>query len=247
MLVSLPLLLCIVLVWWLLPARPANAGIHPGSDHGAAGWAQLLRNRNMILASLIAICFISRIFIVSSFGALYLTGVHHIPLGTVGAMLGISLAGDVLGTLTFGWLADRTGHRKWLVVTLSVLAAGSGAAFALLPAGSPPATLVGCLFLFTLFSGGVIPLMLVIIPTEAVGPAQTASAIGLANFAGEFFGGGLFPILGGVLGDLLGLRWTLLLGAVLAGVAALLGLALLDRRGPHALRTRTPAVALSGR
>jgi len=184
------------------------------------------------LASLIAVCFISRIFIVTSFGALYLTDVHEVPLAAAGKMLGASLAGDVLGTLFFGWVADRTGHRKYLVVSLSFLAAICGAIYALAPVGTSAAALVATLFFFTFFSGGVIPLMLVIIPTESVPPAQAASAIGIANFAGEFFGAGLFPILGGIVGDLLGLRYTMLLGAIVVGLAALLGLALIDRRGP---------------
>lgn len=230
-LVSLPLFLLVVTAWWMMP-RDAAALRTGGADHAATGWGSLLRNRNMLLASLVAVCLISRIFIITSFGALYLTGVHGIPLGTAGPMLGASLAGDVIGTLLFGWVADRTGHRKWLVVGLSTLAATFGAIFALLPAGTDIPTLVGALFLFTLFSGGVIPLMLVVIPTEAVPPGQTSSAVGLANFSGEFLGAGLFPIVGGLLGDLLGLRYTLLLGAGLVGIAALFGLAMIDRRGP---------------
>jgi len=230
--VSLPLFILVGLVWWWLPRDGDRSGAAARGDKAARGWGALLSNRNLLLASLIAVCMISRIFIITAFGALYLTGEHGIDLGTAGAMLGASLAGDVVGTLLFGWIADRTGHRKWLVVVLSALAAGCGAVFATLPVGTDVSTLVGMLFLFTLFSGGVIPLMLVVIPSEAAPVGKTASAIGLVNFSGEFFGAGLFPIVGGLLGDLLGLRYTLLLGAVLVGFAALLGLALVDQRGP---------------
>lgn len=221
--VSAPLLMLTTLVAIRLDARRTAA---PPRTHAAGSLREALAHRNVVLSAAISVCFIARIFIVTAFGTLYLTRIHGLAIPAAGAVLGPSLFGDVVGTLLFGWLADRTGYRKSLVFSLAVGAAFAGASFALLPAGTPVGLLMASLFAFTFFAGGVTPLMLVVIPTEAAGARHAASAIGVANFSGEFFGAGLFPILGGILADAMDLRYTVLLAAGLAAIAALLSLGL---------------------
>jgi predicted MFS family arabinose efflux permease len=238
LIVSAPLLALTTVVWRRLDARDT---VPRTSDDRVSPVRSVLANRNVLLSAAISACFISRLFIIGAFGTLYLTEIHGMSVAAAGAALGPSLFGDVVGTLVFGWLADRTGSRKTLVFSLAAASAVAAATFALLPAGSSVAALMASLFLFTFFAGGVTPLMLVVIPTEATGPTHAAAAVGVANFSGEFFGAGLLPIVGGALGDFMGLRYTILLTAVLALGAAVLSLGLkqgrvADANTPFAVR-----------
>jgi predicted MFS family arabinose efflux permease len=237
--VSAPLFVLTLIVWRYFDSTRATL---PREAVNMRAFLSALRSRNVLLSAGISVCFISRMFIIAAFGTIYLSKVHGFSVAEAGSVLGPSLFGDVVGTLFFGWVSDRTGRRKSLLMALSLGAACAGAAFALLPVGASAVELMAALFLFTFFAGGVTPLMLVIVPTEAVGRAHAASAIGIANFSGEFFGAGLLPILGGYLGDTLGLRSTVLLAAILAGMASVLALGLV--KPPSAANDEQSAPAL---
>jgi hypothetical protein len=99
-----------------------------------------------------------------------------------------------------------------------------GVLLAALPIGCPKSLLILVLFGFVFFSGGINLLVNILIPAESVDPAWAASAIGFSNAVGEFVGAGIFPIMGGRMGDLFGLGTTMMIGGWIMGLSAVIGL-----------------------
>jgi MFS family permease len=182
------------------------------------------KNRNVFLCMLLAICSLARIYIVVSFAVLFLTSVHGHSVTISGLVFGVAAAGDLLGGFSMGAVADALHRRKLIVVVSSAMACILGIVLAALPMGCPKSLLILVLFGFIFFSGGVAPLVNILIPAESVEPMWAASAIGFSNAVGEFVGAGIFPIIGGHMGDVFGLGTTMMIGGLAMGLSALIGL-----------------------
>lgn len=219
--VSVPLIIVTLLLYFLLQ----NDGQVIKKQEEVSvkeGLSIISKNRNVMACGLISICIMSRLFLFTTFGALFMEGVHGMEVETAGKMIiPVVLISEILGILVFGFIADKTGKRKSLLIPSYAIGLVGMLAFAFLPAGTPvPMLLLGvCLAFF--FGGGPTFLAVGVIPQESVKPMYAAAAIGVTSFLGEFFGGGLFPMIGGNLGDTYGLRATMILGAVMIGIALL--------------------------
>lgn len=64
----------------------------------------------------------------NGFYTVYALRAYAAPEWQVGVFTSLFLAGQMVGTLALGWLADRTGHRVVLVLGVGALAAGNVAA-----------------------------------------------------------------------------------------------------------------------
>jgi len=173
---------------------------------------------------LLAICSLARIYIVVSFAVLFFTHVHGQSVAISGLVFGTAAAGELLGTFSMGAVADALHRRKSIVIVSSAVACILGVVLAALPIGCPKSLLILVLFGFVFFSGGINLLVNILIPAESVGPAWAASAIGFSNAVGEFVGAGIFPIIGGHMGDVFGLGTTMMIGGLVMGLSAIIGL-----------------------
>ena len=174
----------------------------------------------------------------------------------MGLMGGISAA---LGALTSGWLSDKLAKRdaRWrIAVPLlgCLLSLPSGLAFYLMPAGG--AWQVGSLLVphaigfYVLFGFTAVwwtaPVYAVL--AELIAPHRRSSGMAIFNLGITMLGGGLGPLLVGMLSDLLvphfgneALRWAL---AITTGSCFLLGmLAFAWTIRPYSVERRVPAAA----
>jgi MFS family permease len=155
------------------------------------------------------------------------------PAGQVGLFTALLLAGQVLGTATLGWVADRTGHRVVIMAGIAATLAANGVALA-----APSLALFGLVFVLTGFQNAAITVsnlnvLLEFAPSEKERP--TYIGLGLTAMAPVSFGA---PLAAGLLADLTGLRAVF----ALAALAALVGLGLLWARvrDPRATRGLAP-------
>ena len=140
-------------------------------------------------------------------------------LGLLASTLALSWA---LSGVFFGWLSDRIGARKPLligavVVFLSVLAP----VFMIF---IHTAWLMGVLVGLSYAGLGCFVLFMSTIPAETVSRAQLATALGLVMGTGEIAGGFLGPSIAGYTADIYGLNapmWISAGGALVAAVTSL--------------------------
>ena len=193
--------------------------------HGEATeirYTDVFRNRNVILMIFIWTAQMVWMWLFTTFGVMFLTKVHRLPVTTVGlAMTGFGV-GACLGTFIFGAMSDRLGRKKAIV--LSLFAGGLlGIIFASLKPGTPLGLLFVCILAYSFASSGAGGASW-IITAESVGFSLAATAIGLVTGVGELLGGGIFPIVGGSLADWLGLSSTLYLTGFILIASGILGL-----------------------
>jgi MFS family permease len=136
-------------------------------------------------------------------------------MGVVMSAIGI---GAAAGTLLLPALSDWTGRKPIM------LAATLGTALSLLclaHLGPAPAWLFAALFCVHFCNNALITLTVGPICVESVPPALMTTAAGLVIATGEFFGGGIAPVLGGQIAQHFGIRHLLALpiATSLAGLA----------------------------
>jgi MFS family permease len=148
----------------------------------------------------------------------------------VAAFTTLLLAGQVVGNLVLGWLADRTGHRTVLVLGLAALGVGNGLACAAASAGA-----LGPVFVLLGIYNGSIHISSRTILLELAREGERPTYIGLVNtaLAPVTF---TAPLAAGLLADRLGFS------AVFALAAALSMVALVTLRA----RVREPRRAMAG-
>ncbi len=140
-------------------------------------------------------------------------GELKVPEAAIPTVAGLAFSiaglGEVLAAPFLGRSADRTGHRRVLTICL-VGAALVYAPHALVQA---PWQLIALRFGLGLFTGGIIPVASALIGRLA--PADHQSAAYGLTFSATAMGSFLGPLLGGVVGSTLGLRWVFVTTAVL--------------------------------
>ena len=219
-LIAIPGVIVGAIVWKVMKKRPRGES-QPSMRQGLG---IVVKNRNVFLCMLLAIFSMAKIYIIVSFAVMFFTKVHGYPVTIAGLVFGVGAAGDLLGCFAMGAVADALKKRKAIVILCSALACIFGIILVSLPVGCPKTVLILVLFVFSFFCGGQGPLVNIVIPAESVGPTLAASAVGFANAIGEFVGAGVFPIIGGHMGDLFGLSTTMLIAALVMGLSAIVGL-----------------------
>lgn len=237
--VAIPLALVILVLARVLK-EPKIEGVGEQDGHKVPiGKAikTVIKSKNVYVCALISILSIARLFLILSFCLIYLSKTHGLEEGSEW-VLSFPLIGELLGAMFFGMRSDKAGKRKVFVTICTIVSAIALVVFALMPAGSSIPVLLAILFVSFFFAGGISPLVIGVIPSESVKPVFAASAIGLTNFIGELIGGGIFPVIGGGLGDAYGLGTTMMLAGILMGVAFFLSL-LLKETGKVAAESAT--------
>jgi MFS family permease len=112
--------------------EPAAATVRPAVALGAylRRIPGLLRRDSNLAWFLVARAVGTAATMANGFYAVYALRAYGAPDWQVGVFTSLYLAGQILGNLALGWLADRAGHRVVLVVGLAALAAGNVAALA---------------------------------------------------------------------------------------------------------------------
>lgn len=213
---AVPGLILSALIWRFVhdPARKA-----PGSGHESAPqvrWTQLLRNRNVLVATAAILCAMSGIFVIGAMVPTYLTmalGLDTRSMGFVSSAVGL---GGFVGAFGLAGLSDYIGRRRTALIGF---AAAALLLYQFAHTGPDPYALFGWLFGVSVFCMGLLTLLSGPVATEAAPAGLVASTIGLVSGVGEMFGGGVAPVIAGFIAQHFGLARTLdfALGSLIVG------------------------------
>ena len=226
----------LLLIFFREPALEQGAGGANEDGGERAPLLSILQTRNVWISALMSICSMGRVFTFMVFGLFLLgsdvaNGGYFMLEGPVIPLtVSIALLADGLGGFAFTWIADRTGHRRKVVMYAFLLAMVFGLIFARLPAQAPYALLLASIVGFMFCGGAVSPLAVGVIPAEAVSPRNAVTATGTANAIGEILGAGFTTYAVGAIAVTAGLHSTMLVPVGLMLVGALLAWALDDIR-----------------
>lgn len=217
-----------------LVREPARA---PSSAAGRGRFADLLRDRSMLLCIAISTLLVAYLMVLFTFTPLYLIRVRGFDVRHMSwIMSSFGVASMAVAFLVPG-ASDRFGRRPviltagvmGLVLPLGLLFIG----------GTQVMPLVACIAVGSALSG-VFPLAMATIPSEVVGAARTATALSLTMGISEIVGGVLAPSAAGIVADAQGLGATLwILIGVIAAIIVLA--AMLPETAPAALARSRPA------
>ena len=230
----------LLLIFFREPALEQGAGGAHEDGGERAPLLSILQTRNVWISALMSICSMGRVFTFMVFGLFLLgsdvaNGGYFMLEGPVIPLtVSIALLADGLGGFAFTWIADRTGHRRKVVMYAFLLAMVFGLIFARLPAQAPYALLLASIVGFMFCGGAVSPLAVGVIPAEAVSPRDAVTATGTANAIGEILGAGFTTYAVGAIAVTAGLHSTMLVPVGLMLVGALLAWALDDIRADRA-------------
>jgi len=220
-LAGIPGLVLALLIWRFIAepdpnAIPAAAGSQEG---GLSPW-RMLRERNVLLCSIISCFSVGSTVIGSIFMPLYLDGPRGIPAETWKWTMSVVGLCPAIGGVLVAALSDRIGRKPPMVAFAFLMALGP---LALLMFNGSIVPLTALMFV-SWMGLGIFPLFMGVVPAETLGGARAATAMGLVVAAGELTGGVFGPIIAGKLADNYSLdvpMWLQAGFALAAGVFAL--------------------------
>jgi predicted MFS family arabinose efflux permease len=233
---GVPGLILALLIWRFVdepaPAPTPLAGAEQRPERG------LLAYRNIVVCSLVSACAVGSIVVGSIFMPLYLDGPRGYDDLTWSNVMTVVGFCPAVGAIVIALLSERIGRKPPLI------------AFAFLMALAPaallwfegPVVLLAALMFVSWMGLGTFPLFMGVIPTETVGRARAATAMGLVVMMGELSGGVFAPPLAGRFADAYGLHVALYIQGALAlgaGLAALF----VTETNPRILARRQPVLA----
>lgn len=180
-----------------------------------SNWIQIFKTKNIIICMLLLFCSMACIFVLSGMVPLYLENYKHLTPQQMGFVMSAIGFGGFVGQFALPAISDFTGRK--IVTIISFLLA---AVFVLIFSNIESNTtyLFISLFLVSLCSLGNIGLITGPIAAESAPIGLVVSAIGLIVGAGEIFGGGVAPLIGGYIAKNFGIQNILYLALI--GVAA---------------------------
>src|SRR6478735_8821456 len=240
---GIPGLILAFLIWRFVdeaePAAEPAREAAPGPAQGRLQLGLLLR-RNVLICSLVSCCAVGSIVVGSIFMPLYLDGPRGYDDLTWSNVMTVVGFCPAVGAIVIALLSDRIGRKPPLVVFAFLMALAPAA---LLWFDGPVVLLT--LLMFVSWMGlGTFPLFMGVIPTETVGRAQAATAMGLVVMVGELTGGVFGPPVAGRLADTYGLDVALYIQGALALGAGLAALFVVETN-PRVLARRQPAGAVA--
>ena len=235
---GIPGLILAFLIWRFVD-EPERAP--PAADAPASGGllpTALLAHRNILLCSLVSCCAVGSIVIGSIFMPLYLDGPRGYDDLTWSNVMTVVGFCPAVGAIVIALWSDRIGRKPPLVVFAFLMALAPAALLWF----QGPVELLTLLMFVSWMGLGTFPLFMGVIPTETVGRAQAATAMGLVVMIGELTGGVFGPPIAGRLADTYGLDVALYIQGALAigaGLAALF----VRETNPRIVARRMPAGA----
>ena len=192
------LLLILGIACFLLPIYFWKVAIEPKkhTSQKTGRYVDVFRNKTVWIMGLLWI--VSNMFCNGIFAILplYLVKERGIDFDYANTLIGISRAGGIFVTIIFGFLADRFGYRK--ILMMSIFATGlSTIAMALV---HPLSLLLFLLIFQAIVSLAFFPLALAAV-SKLTSPAERSTVTGVVLSIGVIFGSGTTPFLLGTIAD----------------------------------------------
>jgi len=211
-----PGLLLAWLAYRILPERSADGS---AGRTQRADWAAVLKFTNVRIAMALMLAWLTCLVTISAFLPSFMLdhlGLSFTQMGVVMSAIGF---GSALGTIVLPWLSDRFGRKAIMLTGTAIV----GVSLIGLVFSGPD---VPRLFFFLFFAmfGNLALITLTVGPlcAEAVPPGLMATASGVVIAVGELFGGGLAPVLAGIVAHNFGIQHVLWLPIVVIALAFLL-------------------------
>ena len=219
-LTGVPGLICAFLVWKFM--REPEPETQAGEAQEAIKFSALgmLKEHNIRVCALIAICLVSWFLVTLTFIFLFLPTMRGLTPSETGAVTSAMGISTMLGGFLVPGLSDRIGRRPVMIVfTFIGMVTPLTALFF-----DGPLWMMGVLFFIGWSATGSFPLFMGVVPGETVNPKLAASSMGLVVCIGELVGGFASPWLAGIMADATSLNapmYFCLVCAFLSGIAAL--------------------------
>ncbi|WP_019673640.1 MFS transporter [Psychrobacter lutiphocae] len=170
---------------------------------GNVNWIELLKNRNILLSMIGLCCTMSCVFVISAMLPLYLENFLKLNTQQMGIIVSAIGFGGFLGQFLVPAISDWIGRRM-----ASILGFLGSAIFIYILANTSASVLLlfAVLFVLSFFSLGLIALLSGPLAAESAPAGLVASAIGLVVGAGEIFGGGVAPVVSGIIAETYGIE-----------------------------------------
>jgi predicted MFS family arabinose efflux permease len=228
-------------VWKTIPPAAPSTSTPPRSPlplerrSPVSDWLTVLTYRNVRVAALMMLCWLTCLITTSAFMPNYLVDSLSLRPEQMAVVMSAIGLGATAGTLLLPWLSDKVGRKP-------VMALSSVGVFIslLLLAGARAnvAVLFAFLFLVHFFNNALIALTVGPICSHAVPVSLMATASGLVIAVGELFGGGLFPIIVGRIAQRFGIDHVLWVPIGVMTVGFLLCLAIQETPSRPQLTSR---------
>ena len=168
-----------IALFLLIPKRPNAATQRPGLGTALAGFGAVFRNPQSILCGLIAgLIFIPTTIFDMVWGVRFLQEAHDLPYDVAVLRSAAVPFGWIIGCPLLGWLSDRLGRRKPVIIGASLALLACLAMILYGPPGlMPPYTLA----LLTGIASGAAMIPYTVIK-EANRPEHSGTATGVINF-----------------------------------------------------------------
>ena len=232
---GIPGLILAALIWRFVD-EPAPAAPSPAAA-GAPPARSLLAHCNIMACSLVSACAVGSAVVGSTFMPLYLDGPRGYDALTWSNMMTVVGLCPAVGAILIALLSERIGRKPPLIAFTSLLALAPAA---LLWFDGSVGALTALMFV-SWMGLGTFPLFMGVIPTETVGRARAATAMGLVVMMGELSGGVFAPPLAGRFADTYGLHIALYVQGALALCAGFAALFVVETN-PRILARRAPTL-----
>jgi predicted MFS family arabinose efflux permease len=219
----------------IIPARHAEAA--PVRRNAFADWRAVFSYSNVRVLMVLMLCWLTCLVTTSALMPNYLLDHLKLSFGEMGTIMSAIGLGSMAGTLILPWLSDGIGRKP--VMLISTI--GAGASLVALNALGPfVGPLFAALFMVHFFNNALITLTVGPLCAETVPPALMATASGVVIAVGEFFGGGLAPVIGGQVAERFGIDHVLWL-PIAAMVLGFMLCTMLKETRPAAVRRAASA------
>ncbi len=216
------------LTWRIIPQRiSAGNSSDRGSQNSFTDWRAVIRHGNIRLLMAGMLCWLTCLITTSAFLPSYLVIHLDLDTGRMGEVMSAIGFGAMTGTIALSALSDRIGRKPVMVIS----SIGALICLALLSSIGPSVNrLFACLFAVHFFNNALITMTVGPIAAETVPPRLMATASGVVIATGELLGGGLAPILGGLVAERFGIEHILRLPILMMTIGVLLCFALRETR-----------------
>jgi MFS family permease len=186
-----------------------------------AGYSEVVKNRNIVICMLALMCAMACIFVLGGMLPNYLVDYLKLTQGQMGFVTSALGFGGFVGQFGVPGISDKLGRKPTAV--LSFIGAAV-TVWLFMGIGAEPNSLFVMLFLLSFFSLGNVALITGPIATESAPAGLISAAIGIVVAAGEIFGGGIAPVIGGAIAQSRGIQnilWMPLVGVAFGAVTSL--------------------------
>lgn len=216
------------LTWRIIPQkRSTGNSLDRGSQNSFTDWRAVIRYGNIRLLMAGMLCWLTCLITTSAFLPSYLVSHLDLDIGRMGKVMSAIGFGAMTGTIVLSALSDRIGRKPVMVIS----SIGALVCLALLTSIGPSVNrLFSCLFAVHFFNNALITMTVGPIAAETVPSRLMATASGVVIATGELLGGGLAPILGGLVAERFGIEHILRLPILMMSIGVLLCFALRETR-----------------